>query len=230
MKGLLELKDITQGAVKDVDVAGRVVTGYLSNFGNTDNDNDIILKGAFKKTLNERRGNIYFLNQHNFAQPHARFAVLREDQKGLYFESEPLIKGVSYSDDALKLYEAGVLKEHSIGFVTINKEYKADTRMIKEVKLYEGSNVTLGSNPDTPFTGFKNLTLTETNDKISLIMKFFKNGTVTDNTFQLLEIALKDLQRQAFEIGKAQEIKKFRKPTPKENYAETISLFLKKKI
>jgi hypothetical protein len=188
-------------------------------------------KGAFTKTLNERRNQIYFLNQHNFAQPHGKFSVLKEDSKGLYFESEPLIN-TSYSEDALKLYEAGILKEHSIGFVTINKEFKNDTRIIKEVKLYEGSNVTMGSNSNTPFTGFKNLTLTETNDKISLILKFFKNGTVTDDTFELLEIALKDLQRNAYEIGK-KTLDKKEKPfkdtlNDVKPFIETINNFIKK--
>lgn len=201
MKGLLDYKNNSIGAVKDIDLKNRVVTGYLSNFGNKDNDNDIIEKGAFTKTLNERRNQIYFLNQHNFAQPHGKFAVLKEDQKGLYFESEPLIN-TTYSEDALKLYDAGIMKEHSIGFVTTKKEHKGEIRQIKEVKLYEGSNVTMGSNPDTPFTGFKGMTLKEVNDKVSLILKFFKNGTITDDTFGLLELALKDLQKQAFEIGK----------------------------
>ena len=201
MKGLLSFKNNSFGAVKDVDTKGRVITGYLSSFENIDNDNDVMVKGAFKKSIAERRNSIYFLNQHNFAQPHGRFAVLKEDVKGLYFESEPLIN-TSYSEDALKLYEAGIMKEHSIGFVTINKEQKSGIRYIQEVKLYEGSNVTLGSNSDTPFTGFKSLTLKDTNEKISLILKFFKTGTVTDDTFNLLELSLKDLQRHAYELGK----------------------------
>ena len=201
MKGLLNYKNNSLGAVKDIDVKNRVITGYLSSFGNIDHDNDIIEKGAFTKTINERRNQIYFLNQHNFAQPHGKFAVLREDTKGLYFESEPLIN-TSYSEDALKLYEAGIIAEHSIGFVTTKKEFKGEIRHIKEMKLYEGSNVTMGSNSDTPFTGFKSMTLKDVNEKVSLILKFFKTGTVTDDTFGLLEIALKDLQKQAFEIGK----------------------------
>ena len=223
---MLEQKNNSLGAVKDVDVKNRVVTGYLSTFGNVDNDNDIMAKGAFSKSLNERRNQIYFLNQHNFSQPHGKFAVLQEDQKGLYFESEPLIN-TTYSEDALKLYEAGIMKEHSVGFITTKKEHKGQIREIKEVKLYEGSNVTLGSNPDTPFMGFKGLSLKDANDKISTILKFFKNGTVTDETFGLLEFSLKDLQRYAYELGKTE--KKEFIPDPKDAYAETISLFLKKK-
>ena len=65
MRGLLSYKNLS-GSVKDVDTKGRTVTGYLSKFGNVDNHNDIMQKGAFKQSLNERRDNIFFLNQHNF--------------------------------------------------------------------------------------------------------------------------------------------------------------------
>lgn len=191
------------GLVKDVDTKKRVVTGYLSAFGNKDYDNDIIPKGAFTKTLTERKDNIFFLNQHNWKQPHGKFSMLKEDNFGLYFESEPLID-TSYSSDALKLYEAGIVKEHSIGFQVMKTEKGSEpnTTMLTELKLYEGSNVTLGANSSTPFTGFKSLTIKEVNDHYKLILKAFRNGTFTDETFGLLEIALKQLQVQSYELGK----------------------------
>ena len=200
---ILEYKDFT-GSVKDVDVSKRIVTGYLSAFNNKDFDGDIMEKGAFSKTIAERKDNIFFLNQHNWKQPHGRFNVLQEDEKGLYFESTPFIKGVSYSDDVLKLYEAEVIKEHSIGFVTVKDDYNEDekTRYIKEVKLYEGSNVTMGANNMTPFTGMKNLTLKDINDRCAVLYKAIRNGRFTDDTFILLEYALKELQMEAYNLGK----------------------------
>ena len=200
MKGLIEQKNINTSAVKDVDVKKGIVTGYLSDFDTKDYDGDIIVKGAYKKTIQERTQ--YFLNQHNWYQPHGFFSVLEEDTKGLYFESNPLI-GTSYSQDALKLYEAGIIKEHSVGFITIKDEYsqKDNARIIKEIKLLEGSNVTLGANPNTPFTGFKSMTMDETNDQVKRIVKMLRNGTLTDETFTLLEIALKQLQKQAYNLG-----------------------------
>ncbi len=211
MNDILTYKSIF-GEIKDVDTKKRVVTGYLSGFDNKDHDGDIIVKGAFKKSIEERKNSIMFLNQHNWAQPHGSFNVLQEDSKGLYFESNPLID-TSYSSDALKLYEAGIMKEHSIGFQTMLSNYdnKADARIIKEVKLYEGSNVTLGANSNTPFTGLKSLTLKEVNNQHKLILKAFRNGDFTDETFNILEIALKQLQKQAFELGK-QSLTKYLEP------------------
>jgi HK97 family phage prohead protease len=131
MDGLFEVKSIS-AEVKDIDSKKRIVTGYLSNFGNKDYDNDIIEKGAFKKSITERKDQIYFLNQHNWSQPHGKFNVLIEDSKGLYFESEPLID-TTFSSDVLKMYEAGIMKEHSIGFSTVKSDYykKRGVRTIK---------------------------------------------------------------------------------------------------
>ncbi len=215
MKGLIDYKNNTS-SVKDVDIKKGIVTGYLSDFDTKDYDNDIIVKGAYTKSITERKNDIFFLNQHNWSQPHGKFNVLQEDSKGLYFESMPLIN-TSYSQDTLKLYEAGIIKEHSVGFITIKDEYdtKENARIIKEIKLLEGSNVTLGANPNTPFTGFKSMTLTETNDQVKRIVKMLRNGTLTDETFTLLEIALKQLQKQAYNLGvKSLDKKEPLKDTP----------------
>jgi len=204
MKHLLNFKDISGGVV-DVDAKNRVVTGYLSTFNNVDSHNDIIEKGAFTQSLNENRNRIFFLNQHNFSQPHGKFAVLREDSKGLYFESEPLIK-TTYSDDAIKLYEAGIMTEHSIGFVTLNSIDEVidgeQIRKIKEVKLYEGSNVTIGANSSAQFMGLKNMTVKDLDEKIKKIIKYMRKGDVSDDGFRLLELSLKDLQLHSFNLGK----------------------------
>ncbi len=203
MKHLLNFKDISGGVV-DVDTKNRVVTGYLSTFGNVDSHNDIIEKGAFTKSLNENRNRIFFLNQHNFNQPHGKFAVLREDTKGLYFESEPLIN-TTYSDDAIKLYEAGIMTEHSIGFVTLNAVDdiidSKSIRKIKEVKLYEGSNVTIGANSSAQFMGLKNMTIKDVDEKIKKIIGYIRKGDISDDGFRLLELSLKDLQLYSYKLG-----------------------------
>lgn len=188
------------GELKDLDLKGKRVSGYLSCFDNLDSDGDIIVKGAYAKSISERKDDIFFLNQHNWKQPHGKFDELKEDNYGLYFVSKPLVD-TTYSMDALKLYEAGIMKEHSVGFNTIKKETKGGANYLKEIKLYEGSNVTLGANSMTPFGGFKSMTLTEVQDETKKFLKAFRNGTFTDETFTLIEVAIKQLQAQAFELG-----------------------------
>lgn len=217
------------GEIKDIDMKGRRVSGYLSSFDNKDSDGDIIVKGAYSKSLKERKDQIFFLNQHNWAQPHGKFDELKEDGKGLAFVSNPLID-TSYSMDTLKLYEAGIIKEHSVGFITVKDEVKSDARYIKEIKLYEGSNVTLGANSNTPFTGFKS-SLKEIDEQSKKIMKALRDGTLTDETFVLLEIALKQLQKEAFELGKKslKEPSKDTRPEPMIEEAKAIYEFLNRK-
>ena len=119
MKGL-QTKSIS-GGLKDLDFKNRIVTGYLSETDTEDKVKDVIVSGSYTKTLSERKADIYFLNYHKWEQPHGKFRVLQEDSKGLYFESEPLIDTI-YSSDLLKLYDAGVVKEHSIGYQVVNSE------------------------------------------------------------------------------------------------------------
>ncbi len=230
MKGLLEYKSI-YGEIKDLDTEKRIVTGYLASFGNKDAINDIIVKGAFKKTINENMKNIFFLNHHNWAQPHGKFNILKEDNKGLYFESKPL-PNTTYSNDLIELYERKIIKEHSFGFQTIVAEHdhKKEIRYLKEVKLYEGSNVTRGMSSQTPFMGMKTLTLDEINEETKNIIKAIRNGTFTDDTFMLLEIALKQLQKDAYQLGISLKDKKPPKDTSKiiePTYIETINNFRK---
>lgn len=209
MKGILELKNT--GSVKDVDSKSRIVTGYLSAFGNVDSDNDIIIKGAFQKSINERFNSIFFLYQHDWSKPLGKFNKLEEDDKGLYFEAS--IVETSYGLDQLKLYETGLVAEHSIGFQVIKDEWDNNTeiRTLKELKLYEGSAVTLGANSQTPFTGFKSQT--QQKDAISKIVTLMKNGNLTDDTFIQLELALKMLQSEAYELGKTENTQSENEPS-----------------
>ena len=209
MKGLLEYKTMT-AEVKDVDLKSMKVSGYWASYGNKDYDRDIIEMGAARKTIMERgpkgSNEIFFLNQHNWDQPHGKPSVLEDQAKGIYFEAN--VAPTSYGKDSLILYEAGIVIQHSIGFQTIKSEDSGSyqdgtfTRHIKEIKLFEGSNVTLGANPNTPFTGFKSLTFEQTNDQIQAIVKLIRNGTLTDDMFLQLEIALKQLQKHSYELGK----------------------------
>lgn len=205
MHNLLEHKDFV-GSIKDVDTSGRRVTGFLTAFGNEDNDKDTATKGMFAKTIAENgpqgANTIFFLNHHDWKQPHGKFSVLEEKDEGLYFESEKL-PNTSYSNDVLELYKEGIIKEHSYGFIATKAIGKKNVkRTLKEVRLFEGSNVTLGANNKTRFTGFKSLSITQINEKSSAIMKMLRSGNLTDDTFMQLEIALKQLQMEAFELGK----------------------------
>lgn len=224
MNGMIKYKDFV-GSITDVDRKNRIITGYLTAFGNKDYDGDIAEKSAFDKTIAERgpkgRNEIFFLNQHNWSQPHGKFAELYPDTKGLFFVSNKM-PNTTYSNDAVELYAEQIVKEHSYGYNVIREKYdeKLEANILQEIKLYEGSNVTLGANPDTPFTGFKALTFDQIKDRTKSIMKMLRNGTLTDDTFLLLEIALKELQTVSYELGRKELIT----PEPPEGTLEPMTL------
>jgi len=184
--------------VKDIDVKNGIVTGYFSQFGEVDSDGDMIVKGAFSKSIMEngpesQKQRIVHLYQHDVSKPLGKPYMLKEDDYGLYFESK--IVETSYGQDVLKLYEAGVINEHSIGFVTVKGQPKEGYMEIQEVKLFEGSTVTFGANENTPFTGFKNMDKESATEQVRRLTKAVRNGTFTDETFHLLEIQLKQLEQ-----------------------------------
>ena len=196
----LELKEIN-GGYEDVDSQKRIITGYLSQVDVEDDGKDIIEKGAFTKTLSERRDKIVFLNQHKWEQPHGKFSELYVDNYGLKFTSEKL-PDTSYSNDVLKLIDAKIINTASIGYYATKANNVRGNRIIKELILMEGSTVTMGMNSGAIITGLKSLNIKEVELKEKAILKAFRNGTFTDETFTLLELALKELQMQSYELGK----------------------------
>lgn len=198
---MLQFKTLHK-AVKDIDKKGRIVTGYYSSFGNVDSDDDVIMKGAFERTLRERgpegKNKIMHLWQHDPWRPIGKPSVLREDAKGLYFET--YFPETTLGNDTLKLYEAEIINEHSIGFRIIQSDKSTqdgkEIQEIKEIMLWEGSSVTWGANEQTPSTGIKGLFKDDTNLQIEIerIQKFLRKGDVTDDTFEMLEYKLEQLK------------------------------------
>ncbi len=145
--------------VRDMDSVGRKVAVYLAKFDNIDSDNDMIKKGAFTKSLQERGVNssgnrkIAFLRHHDWTWQIGKFLELTEDDYGLFAVGQ--LGTSTKGEDAFKDYEDGIIREHSIGFQYIADKTKwipdvtidaGGYFMINEVKLYEGSAVTFGAN------------------------------------------------------------------------------------
>ena len=62
-----------------------VFSGYGSIFGNEDQGNDVVQKGAFTKSLNTRPASkVKMLFQHKTDEPIGVFEDIREDEKGLF--------------------------------------------------------------------------------------------------------------------------------------------------
>jgi predicted transcriptional regulator len=119
--------------------------------------------------------------------------------------SNPL-PDTTFSNDTLKLIEAKIIDKTSIGYIAIKAQRTGDVRYIKELRLIEGSTVTMPMNDGAIITGLKSMTIQDIQSKEKEILRAFKSGTFTDETFILLELALKELSEQAFELGKKEAL------------------------
>jgi hypothetical protein len=134
-----------------------IVSGYGSIFGNVDSHNDIVMKGAFAKTLKERKSKIKMLWQHDLKEPIGKMLDMYEDEKGLFFQAK--VSDTDMGKKAMILMRDGVIDELSIGYHTIKEDYdsKKNVNYLKELKLYEISTVTFASNPLAQLTDVKAL-------------------------------------------------------------------------
>jgi HK97 family phage prohead protease len=205
-------KNISQGIIEDVDDVKGIVTGYFSAFNNIDSDGDVIVSGAYKKTVAENgpmgRNRIMHLLQHNPLMPLGKPTELMEDAKGLRFTSK--ITETSYGKDVIKLYAEGVFNEHSVGFEIIKADNKAGYREIREIKLWEGSTVTWGANPNTPIESMKSWDKPKSEEMLAKFCNILRNGDLSDESMIQLEIGLKQLENhlkalQAVEIAESVE-------------------------
>lgn len=200
VKSMYQVKSIPVN-LKDLSLVDRTVTGYFASFGNTDYDDDMFEPGAFSKTIAEwgpdGKNKIQHLYQHDTKMPLAKPSVLKADEFGVYFESR--FADTSYGNDVLKLYEAGVINEHSVGFEIMRSRPETiegkTIQKINEVRMWEGSTVTFGANENTPFVGMKSMSKTQIIEKVNQLTKAVRNGTFTDETFHLLEIQLAQLNQ-----------------------------------
>ncbi len=192
-------------SVKEVDTKSGVVCGYFAKFDNIDSYQDMIVKGAFLKTIQERgpqgTDQIKHLFQHDSWSPIGKILVLKEDKFGLYFESQ--MSKTQKGQDVLLQYAEGIYNEHSIGYRVVKEERVEDENenfvcyKLTELKLWEGSTVTWGANSQTPFTGFKS------DDKVSRIAELEKRmqkcisalkiGGLSDETLESAELELTKL-------------------------------------
>lgn len=200
--------------VMDISPETRTVKACWSRIGNVDLDNDIIVADAFTKTIKERgpmgKNLVWSLIDHKADMGHTI-----GKPKELYIEGDMLVAvteliDTECGDDAIKLYEAGLINQHSIGFSTIKSmvDQKTGVRTITELKLYEGSAVLWAANPETPTLDFKG-EMVNNKESLSLrlenLIKAFRGGSFTDDTFALMEIQIKQIQAALLELDVVKE-------------------------
>lgn len=189
----LVYKSTQLGSIVDADDKAGIVKGYASVFGNVDSDGDIILNGAYKKTIQENRSRIKYLYQHDLSKPLGKMIHLEEDQKGLVFEAE--VPKTQLGKDVIELMKAGVITENSVGIMPILKEMRNGYREIAEVKLYEVSAVTLAANDQAMILDAKgNIDLEAVTKRYDRIAQLIRKGEISDELGYQLEAEIQKLK------------------------------------
>lgn len=136
--------------VKSVDDSG-TFTGYGSVFGNVDGGNEVVVKGAFTKSLVARAAKgrkLPILWQHRSGEPIGVYESVKEDDHGLLMSGRLLISDVQRAKEAYALLKAGAVTGMSIGYGVLDDHVDSKTRVryLKELQLEETSIVTFPMN------------------------------------------------------------------------------------
>lgn len=136
--------------------------GYASTFGNVDLGYDVVVKGAFRKTIAKIKSEgIPLLADHvaSVASVLGTIYDAVEDDRGLKIKAK-FSSAPSAQDVRIKLTE-GHLGKLSIGYEATKYAYEdregKTVRLLQEVKLWETSVVVLPMNPEAVVSRMKSL-------------------------------------------------------------------------
>jgi HK97 family phage prohead protease len=134
------------------DDAG-LIEGYGSVFGGVDSYGDRIAPGAFAKSITVRKPKMLW--QHRMDKPIGVWDEVTEDGKGLRLKGR--LAKTELAMEARELVKMGAMDGLSIGFRTIADEMEGNTRLLKEIDLWEVSFVTIPADDAARIGGIKSL-------------------------------------------------------------------------
>jgi len=122
------------------------IKGYITTFGNTDREGDIVDEKAFNSTIKELRFVPILRNHINKTQDQmGLFTTFGIDSEGVY--AEGFISNTPETQHERKLIKDGALNSFSMGGLC-----RYEKNVIKEVALLEASIVAIPANEKAKFT------------------------------------------------------------------------------
>jgi len=153
------------------DGSPHTIEGYLAVFGNVDFQGDRIVKGAFKKSIQDKFGKggkgIPLMVRHaahggDTPDVVGTIREAREDENGLWVKAD--LSSVPLAQETYTKISEGHVSGMSVGFYTIRHEWieeasaaggKSQICELKELALVEGTITTFPANELAGVTGFK---------------------------------------------------------------------------
>jgi len=154
------------------DGAAPGLIGYASKFNGVDSYGDMILPGAYDKTLKKYGLPKMFFNHDSYAVPLGKWIEAIEDSRGLKVSGE-LTDGIALSAEVHAALKHKTIDGLSIGYSLKRDDYEEDEttgrRIIKNItRLYEVSIVTFPADEKARITAVKS----EDIEQISTIREF----------------------------------------------------------
>tara|TARA_Y100001938_G_C8048448_1_gene410259 strand:- start:423 stop:1076 length:654 start_codon:yes stop_codon:yes gene_type:complete len=145
--------------IKSVSDTGEF-EGYGSVFGVKDSYSDIVVKGAFQKSLDKHKekGSLpALLWQHQMDEPIGVYSEMKEDDNGLFVKGRLLIDDDPLAKRAHSHLKAGSISGLSIGYSINDYEYdnQKDAFILKDLDLWEVSLVTFPANEEARISDVK---------------------------------------------------------------------------
>ncbi|NDV46249.1 HK97 family phage prohead protease [Paludibacter sp. 221] len=145
---------------------------------------DIVEKGAFRKTISERKDKIKICLNHNLHNLVGKLIEANEDDYGLFCEIK-----ISNAEEELKTkIREGIYTDFSFGFKVVKSEFEAKEdetyiRRVKEIKLFEISIVTFPRHEGATITDLKSF------DSANLILdSLISIETKEERKYQLMQL------------------------------------------
>lgn len=135
----------------------RQFEGYLSTFGNVDHGGDIVVRGAFKRTLSEHKEAdelppMFWM--HDPRNVPGKWLDMDEDDKGLFVKGE--LADTPLGNEMHTLLGMKAVRGMSIGYTVEERDWdKEGHRLLKDIELWEGSIVSMAMNPKASITAAK---------------------------------------------------------------------------
>ncbi|MGR3179843.1 MAG: HK97 family phage prohead protease [Candidatus Anammoxibacter sp.] len=139
--------------------------GHAAIFDNVDRGNDIIKKGAFKKTIVDLKKNsveivgagmvklMPIFWGHDSNKPVGSFVEMKEDDRGLFVKGRLTKNSVFVNSEVIPAIKDSTVSDLSIGFKTVESSFsKEGVRMLEELSLFEASLVSLPMNLEANIT------------------------------------------------------------------------------
>jgi HK97 family phage prohead protease len=150
---------------EDKDENIGIIEGYAAGIGNVDHGRDRIQKGAFRKTIKEKKGKWPVLADHSVWDQIGFNVEASEDDHGLKIKEEinlDVAKGAERYSLAKQALKLKVPFGMSIGYDAVKVAFEEDEetgqqiRILKEIRMWEHSHVTFPMNESAFVTAAKN--------------------------------------------------------------------------